>query len=195
MSDQERTYEKIHESFNLLRKVMIDPTRVGIWFEIIRKPGITAKELMQVIDIQKTAMYYHLVKLEESKIVRVEMKKKVKHFFVIINFFELYETSKELKKDYQREFDLFGLYVINSLIQREITRVSSLSDEEIATRKLPLPFVGMWFCSKEKLAEIKGEFNQLFNKIKELDEGEGADTIAHTPMAYFWSIADFEREF
>ena len=89
---------------------------------------------------------------------------------------------------------MFGLYVINSLIQREITRVNSLSDDEIDKRKFPLPSVGMWFCSEEKLTQIKDEFNQLFSKIKELDAGEGADTLAHTPMAYFWSIADFKRK-
>jgi len=193
MNEQEKTYKNMHESFKLLQKIMIDPTRVGIWFEIVRKPGVTAKDLMKVIDIQKTAMYYHLQILEEKKIVRVEIEKKVKHFFVVINFFELYEASKEIQKKYRREFDLFGLYVINSLIQREITRVSSCSDEEIAKRKLPIPFLGMWFCSREKLTQIKGEFNQLFTKIKELDEGEGTDTLAHTPMTYFWSITDFER--
>ena len=193
MNEQEKTYKNMQESFELLQKIMIDPTRVGIWFEIVRKPGVTAKDLMKVIDIQKTAMYYHLQILVEKKIVRVEIEKKVKHFFVVINFFELYEASKEIQKKYRREFDLFGLYVINSLIQREITRVSSCSDEEITKRKLPIPFLGMWFCSREKLAQIKGEFNQLFTKIKELDEGEGTDTLAHTPMAYFWSIADFER--
>lgn len=192
MSEQNETYKKMQESFKLLRKVMIDPTRVGIWFEIVRKPGITAKELMKVIDIQKTAMYYHLVMLEEKKIVRVVMDKKVKHFFVEINFFELYEASKELQKDYRREFDLFGLYVINSLIQREITHINSMTEEEILARKYPMPSIGMWFCSREKLAQVKEEFQTFFNKIKKIDEGEGFDTIAQTPMAYFWSIADFE---
>jgi hypothetical protein len=192
MDVEKTSYKKIHESFSLLQEVMIDPTRVGIWFEIVRKPGITANELMTVIDIKKTAMYYHLTLLEEKKIVRVIKKKKVKHFFVEINFFDLYEAGKELKEGYKREVDLFGLYVINSLVQREITRVSSMSEDDLSARKYPLPFMGMWFCSREKLAHVKEEFTAFFSKINEVDEGEGADTIAHTPLTYFWGIADFE---
>lgn len=194
--------ETIQETINLLQKLMLEPTRVSIWFEILRKPGITAKELMNVINIQKTAMYYHLKKLEEKNVIKGEKKKKKqdkieKHYNIVKNFFELYEEgSKQARKNIDIDFDIFSLLIVNSLLQREINRLfrekKKFRDKnQIRTTKYPISKTGMWFCTEEKLTQIKEEYQKLFSKIIELDEQSDKDTILSATHTYFWGVTDF----
>ncbi|MGC9777730.1 MAG: winged helix-turn-helix transcriptional regulator [Candidatus Heimdallarchaeota archaeon] len=175
-----------------LRTTMLDPTRVAIWFEILRKPKVTAYELMEEINIKKTAMYYHLNLLEEEGIIKGEVVKKQKHYKVLVNFFELYQAAKEFLKDKKRDLDIFSLLIVNSFIQRELNKLRNMSPEEYQKRKYPIAYSGLWFSNREKMEQIKDEYKQLFKKILELDKGEGPNTIAHTPLAYYWGIMDFE---
>ncbi|MHA1221478.1 MAG: hypothetical protein ACTSQB_07070 [Candidatus Heimdallarchaeota archaeon] len=184
--------DDIEKTVKVLRTVMLDPTRVAIWFEILRKPKITAKKLMEIIPIQKTAMYYHLTLLEEQEVVTSETVKKQKHFRTLMNFFELYGSAKQAFKDNHREMDIFSLLVINGFIQRELNRLMKMSPEDYQRDKYPIPYAGMWFCNREKLDLAKNEFKELLNKINDIDTSEGSDTIVHTPLAYYWGILDFE---
>ena len=176
----------------MLRTIMLDPTRVAIWFEILRKPHITAYELMKVINIKKTAMYYHLNLLEAEGILKVKVVKKQKHYEVLVNFFELYQAAKEFLKDKHRDLDIFSLLIISSFIQRELNKLMNMSKDEYQKRKYPITYSGMWFTNREKMEQIRNEYKKLYDKIMELDKGEGPDTVAHTPLAYYWGIMDFE---
>lgn len=182
-------YEKIAK---LLQTTMLDPTRVAIWFEILRQPKITAYELMKKIPIKKTAMYYHLNLLEEKEIIKGEVVKKQKYFQAQKNFFELFLASKELLKENQREMDIFTLLVMNSFTQRELKKLMSMSSEEYELRKYPLPYSGLWFTDRDKLEQVKEEYKKFYNKIQELDRDQGSETIVFTPLAYYWGIMDFE---
>lgn len=186
--------DSIEEIIHILQSVMIDPTRVAIWFEILRKPGITAKELMRIINIKKTAMYYHLNLLEESNIVTYSLEKKLKHYKIRLNFFELFQTKSAKNEMKQRNFDLFSLYIINSLVQREINTILNISEEKYQKRKIPLPHVGMWFCTKEKMIQIKKEYQKLWDKMNMVDEGEGPDDVKNASHAYYWGVVNFEHK-
>ncbi|MHA1155104.1 MAG: winged helix-turn-helix domain-containing protein [Candidatus Heimdallarchaeota archaeon] len=182
-----------NEIFDLIRKVMLDPTRVAIWFEVLRKPGITAKELMNVILIQKTAMYYHLKLLEEHYIIKIKRSEGLKHYHILLNFFDLYEVDKKELKDKEREFQIFSLLIANSLMQREINQLGMMSDKQFQeSKKTPTHKIGMWFCSREKLEMIKQEFSDIWNKIKEVDEKEDTqESIINADFAYYSGLADF----
>jgi hypothetical protein len=196
MSDNEIDFKEIQESVDLLMKLMLDPTRVAIWFEICRKPGIIASQLMKEINIKKTAMYYHLEKLEKNRIIGSETIKGVKHYNIIKNFFEIYGAGDEFIKGKKKEFRLFSLLIVNSLVQREVKRVMNSSEEDIITRPYPIPHIGMWFCSIEKLKMIKEEFQKILRKMTIIDEESttnGYDTIIETPLTYYWGIVDFEK--
>lgn len=179
--------------FALIKKVMLDPTRVAIWFEILRKPGITAKELMKIIAIQKTAMYYHLKILEEHSVISTTRSKGSKHFNIVLNFFDLYQVDKSEFKGNEREFTIFSLLIANSLMHREINEISSMTDKEFKEReKSPIHHIGMWFCTKEKLVKLKEEYQTLWNKIKEVDETEDTqESIVNAEYGYYWGLADF----
>lgn len=192
MAKSKQEAETIQEALNLLQRLMLDPTRVAIWFEILRRPGITAKELMKIIKIKKTAMYYHLEKLERNAVIRTETTKGQKHYRVIKNFFELYERSGEELKGVKKEFNLFSLLIVNSLVQREINRLINSSEEEVRKRKYPISYFGMWFCSREKLELIKEDYKKLFHKIKTIDKDEDKDSIVDAEMTYYWGLVDFE---
>ncbi len=182
-----------HEIFELIRKVMLDPTRVAIWFEVLRKPGITAKELMNVILIQKTAMYYHLKLLEEYSIINVKRSEGLKHYHILLNFFDLYQVDKKELEGKEREFRVFSLLIANSLMQREINQLSMMSERQFKeSEKTPVHKIGMWFCSKEKLDRVKQEFTALWAKIKEVDEKEDTqESIMNADFTFFWGLADF----
>ncbi|HUT82690.1 MAG TPA: winged helix-turn-helix domain-containing protein [Candidatus Bathyarchaeia archaeon] len=192
MVDKTIDQKAIQETARLLQTIMLDSTRVAIWFEILRKPEITANELMTKINIKKTAMYYHLNLLEEKSIIEAVVDKKEKHYHILKNFFELFTTAKEVYLENQRDLDIFNLLVVNSFIQRELNRIQSMSKEDYQRKKYPVSYVGMWFCNREKLEQIKDEYKTLFNKILELDKGEGPETVAHTTLAYYWGLMDFE---
>jgi len=192
MAKGKQETETIQETLNLLQELMLDPTRVAIWFEILRSPSITAKELMNVIKIKKTAMYYHLDKLERNAVISAETAKGQKHYKIIKNFFELYERSGEKLKGKKKEFDLFSLLIVNSLVQREINRLTNSSEEEVKKRKYPISYVGMWFCSREKLELIKEDYRKLFHKIKMIDENEDKNSISDAQITYYWGLVDLE---
>ncbi|MBD3193203.1 MAG: hypothetical protein GF308_21395 [Candidatus Heimdallarchaeota archaeon] len=194
MSKERKNEETIEEAIEKLQKLMMDPTRVAIWFEILRTPGITANELMDIIDIQKTAMYYHLGLLEEENVIDFDLKKKEKHFRVSLNFFSLFTEKRNKGKITEKNTDLFFLFLLNSFIQKEIVRVSNIPDTEYKAKKYPLPKSGMWFCTKEKLTQIKEEYLKLWERIKKIDQGEGPENIVHTPLVYYWGLAIFEEE-
>ncbi len=182
-----------HEIFELIRKVMLDPTRVAIWFEVLRKPGITAKELMNVILIQKTAMYYHLKLLEERSIIKIKRSEGLKHYYILLNFFDLFQVDKKEIEGKEREFRIFSLLIANSLMQREINQLSMMSENQFKeSEKTPVNKIGMWFCTKEKLEMIKQEFAALWNKIKDVDEKEDTqESIINADFTFFWGLADF----
>ncbi|NHJ39492.1 MAG: helix-turn-helix transcriptional regulator [Asgard group archaeon] len=195
MSTNEEKIEEIQESVDLLMKFMLDPTRVAIWFEITRIPGIIASQLMKAINIKKTAMYYHLDKLEESCIIESEIIKGVKHYKVAKNFFKLYGAGDEYIIGKKKEFRLFSLLIINSLVQREVKRVMNSTEEDIITRPYPIPHIGMWFCSKEKLTRLQKDIQKILTEMTSIDNEEAIgeyDTIIKTPLVYYWGIVDFE---
>ena len=193
MSENRLTEKELEEILESLGKLVLDPTRVAIWFEILRKPGKTAKDLMKVIKIKKTAMYYHLNLLEENDIVRGEVIKKQKHYYIKRNFFELYEIKDPLLQEKKREFNLFSLYTLNAFVQRQINKMESMSDQEMHNqKKLPIQRVGMWFCSEEKLDRAKEAYQKFFNRLIEIDEDQSPDTITDTPMTYFWGLVEFD---
>ncbi|MFW9923598.1 MAG: winged helix-turn-helix domain-containing protein [Candidatus Thorarchaeota archaeon] len=187
-TDQEK---KLGETIRLFGKIMDDPTRVAIWFEILRSPEISAKDLMKRINIKKTAMYYHLTILEENEVIDYSLIKKEKHYSIKYNFFDLLVGKSADLKGKEKEVDLFFLYIINSLLQKEITKLRNSPNTEYKREKYPIPLHGLWFCKKEKLEQIKENFYQMWNKIVELDEGEGPETIVNTEMVYFWGLVDF----
>jgi DNA-binding transcriptional ArsR family regulator len=165
---------------------------VAIWFEVLRKPKITAYELMKVIAIKKTAMYYHLGILEKEGIIKGEVVKKQKYYKAALNFFDLYGEAKELLKQNQKEIDTFSLMIINSFIQRELKRLQEMSSEEYSRKKHAIPYTGLWFATQEKIEQVKDEHKQLWDKIIKIDEGEGADAVTNIPLTYFWGIIDFD---
>lgn len=193
MSEKVDDGEIIEETIEKLHKLMMDPTRVAIWFEILRTPDITAKELMKVINIKKTAMYYHLSLLEEEKVIDFTLDGKEKNYHIKLNFFDLFMEKQSKQKVSGKNIDLFFLFLINSFVQKEIIRVSNTAEENYKPKKYPVQRTGMWFCTEEKLEQIKEEYQQLWEKIKEIDQGEEPDMIAHTPLVYFWGLSIFEE--
>jgi predicted ArsR family transcriptional regulator len=189
--DEEK--DTLQKTIIKIQKLIGDPTRVMIWFEIFRNPSITAKKLMQVVDIQKTAMYYHLKNLEEESLISSTQVKGINHYQITTNFFTFFENKdidfSEGKID--KISRLFNLYITNALVQREIRRVAVASETALKQTKYPISHTALWFCKKERLEMVKNEYEKLKQKIIQIDEGSEGDSIEQADYSYYWGVIDF----
>ena len=118
-------------------KLVKDPVKITLWFEILRNPDITAKQLQQKLGMKGTAIYYHLQQLEESKLIDIHIKR-VRNFiqkqYSISDAFIKDKESDSLKimaEKYPKEVRLFELYLMSSLINKQIQRLTRDPDKEL----------------------------------------------------------------
>ncbi|MFX0014441.1 MAG: winged helix-turn-helix domain-containing protein [Promethearchaeota archaeon] len=159
-------------------KLMTNPTRIAIWAEIFRKPGITAKELIKVLDFKKTKMYYNLKEMLKSGLIEAE-EITVKHSLIL----KKYRISKEFEKVLQkreelmekpREIKLFSLFTILTLIQIEIRKTLNTTNEEILESKKKAMeenrfsrVIGLLFYSMDREQQFLDSFYEFLDtKIK-----------------------------
>ena len=113
-------------------KLVNDPIKITLWFEILRNPGISAKKLQKKLRMKGTAIYYHLQQLEESKLIHIETKQ-VRNFiqkeYTISDEFVDDKESGAFKifvKEYPKEVLLFELYLMSSMINKQIRHLTNL---------------------------------------------------------------------
>ena len=111
-------------------KLVKDPVKITLWFEILRNPGITAKQLQKKLGMKGTAIYYHLQQLEENRLIVIHTKQ-VRNFiqkqYNISDKFIKDKESDSLKimaEKYPQVIALFELYLMSSLINKQIQRLT-----------------------------------------------------------------------
>lgn len=72
MNDNEKPVETVIDSKNYL-KMLSDPIRSRILIETLLRGKITAKDLMEILDINRSAISYHLSLMVENNILNVEI--------------------------------------------------------------------------------------------------------------------------
>ena len=173
-------------SFNMIN-LASDPLRISIWFEIQRKPGITAKELMTRLKLEGTNIYYHLKKLEEGKLIVAETKPVPKSnllekfYSVNMEFFAPEEWKARRKigesRKYLKEIYLYTLYFNMFLINKLIIDVQEKSEEEILKliedEKHPMSKV--IFFKKEDLPPVRDKIAELYELTMQVKRDAGRD--------------------
>ncbi len=116
-------------------ELMTNPTKTAIWSEIFRRPGITAKELIEILDFKKTKTYYTLKEMLDSGLIEAEtvtvkqslnLKK-----YRITKEFEKILKNKEILLNKPREMKLFYLFTILALLKVEIRKTLNSTNEEL----------------------------------------------------------------
>ena len=135
--------KKIQFNESEVRELMQDPSRVGIWLEIMRNPLVTIKELEDRLLIKKTTLYYHLNKMQKTRIVLVDKENvpnsnlSINRYSINPDFVEIFSTVmySEISKTDPKESALFILYIFQSMIDQQIRQIMSLTPEEVSERR------------------------------------------------------------
>lgn len=151
---------------------MTNPTRTAIWSEIFRRPGITAKELIQTLKFKKTKIYYNLKamlnsELIEAEVITVKQSFNLKKYRISKDFEKLLKNPQELMEK-PRELKLFTLFTILALLKIEVRKTLNSTNEEIlestseARKANQLSRgVGVLFYSMDREKELLKEFSDF----------------------------------
>ncbi|MFX0209385.1 MAG: winged helix-turn-helix transcriptional regulator [Candidatus Hodarchaeota archaeon] len=157
-------------------KLVKDPVKISLWFEILRNPGITAKELQQKLRMKGTAIYYHLQQLEESRLIQIKTKQVrnfiQKEYHISEEFVEDKETGalKIMAEKYPREVVLFELYLMASMINKQIQRLTKNQEEDLDIERDDS--FGELLLIDEQLV---GKIREKYEEIKALMRAQAKD--------------------
>ena len=177
------------ENINKIMQSMLnDPKSMQIWAEIIignqddtsTRLNFTAKELHSRLDIGKSVLYTRLNNLVQKGVIETQLivkdtkkKKRVPEQTYKINthFNKLYNdliSDHANQIQHIRDYRLFHLYVINSILMREIRILSEQTNEEVAKSVNPDHYYG----KMGTLSEEEHDFmqNELFKIHKALSD-------------------------
>ncbi|UCG00286.1 MAG: helix-turn-helix transcriptional regulator [Candidatus Heimdallarchaeota archaeon] len=182
-------------------ELMTNPTRTAIWSEIFRKPGITAKELIQTLNFKKTKMYYNLKEmlnsgLIEAEVITVKQSLNLKKYRISKEFEKVLKNPQVLIEK-PRESKLFTLFTILALLKIEIRKTLNSTNDEILecilkTRKIKqLPRgIGVLFYSMDREQELLKDFSDfLETKLrKRLKNSIDSGTYEKTYGGFFFGF-------
>ncbi|MFX0052697.1 MAG: winged helix-turn-helix transcriptional regulator [Candidatus Hermodarchaeota archaeon] len=157
-------------------KLVNNPVKISLWFEILRNPGITAKELQQKLRMKGTAIYYHLQQLEESRLIQIQTKQVrnfiQKEYHISEEFVEDKETGalKIMAEKYPREVALFELYLMASMINKQIQRLTKDQEEDLDIEREDS--FGELLLIDERLV---GKIREKYEEIKTLMRAQARD--------------------
>lgn len=156
-----------------------DPIKIGIWFDIMRSDGITAKAIAKKLNLKGTNIYYHLKHLEEKKLIISKtnivegtnlIEKTYRINKKIYGAEERTARSKFIDSPEKiRDAILFQLYHTAFMVGKQIMEVSSLSNKELKEQleNRTLPFIKLMLYNDQ---DIKKAAEILFDSIRSLDK-------------------------
>lgn len=167
---------------------MVNPTKIAIWSEIFRKPGITAKELIEILKFKKTKMYYNLkemldAELIEAEIVTVKESLNLKKYRISSDFGKILQ-NREYIMERPREFRLFQIFTIIALLQVEVRKVLDSTNEDLfaeirKARKEDqlLRGINVLFYSMDREQQLLSDFrdfleSKIANKLRDTIDSE-----------------------
>ncbi|MBD3192628.1 MAG: helix-turn-helix domain-containing protein [Candidatus Heimdallarchaeota archaeon] len=173
-----------------------DPQKVSLWLEILRNPGITAKELKSEIKMEGTAIYYHLKKLEETGLIETKTEQVEgtnlvqKRFYVSSHFFDEKKKGILAKKarENPQKAELLELYLMVSLLNRRIQKITQMTTEEYKEQRARETdsFGEGFFINKKIAKKATTKYYEVREIIKDLSSEE---TIQEsTKKATHWAV-------
>ncbi len=153
-------------------ELMINPTKIAIWTEIFRKPGITAKDLIKRLQYKKTKMYYNLGAMLEKGLIEAEIvhvkQALIQKKYRISKGFEYLLKKPEVLMEKPREFKLFSLFTIVALLQYEINKTLKVTNEDLKseledlrTKNLLPTGANVLFYSMDRQQKLLSEFKEF----------------------------------
>jgi DNA-binding transcriptional ArsR family regulator len=169
------SYSEVNENSNVFGQTLKNHTRAAIFFELVRKPELTATEISKNLGLDVDVVYYHLKLLRKSKLVsdpRVEVKGNYieKYYSLMPGVLEKYINPKKVPYE-QLSTEEFKQLMINALAMLQSTTASSFnrikgadaetiewirSENNALIRQLYLP--------REKYYEALGQIREILDK-------------------------------
>lgn len=203
-----------HQNINKIMNDMLnDPKSMSIWAEILintqskEENNITAKELYERLDINMSVLYTKLNKMVEEGVIEAQLvskdtkkKKRVTEsvYSISKNFIDVYNKlimSLESQNAHVRDYRIFHLYVINSILMREIRILSEKSNEEVAKTINNEHYYGKFgSLSKsehdllqKKLKQVHEELHEFKKKNEDKKEENEEDYLIFDNEYFYYS--------
>jgi DNA-binding MarR family transcriptional regulator len=164
-------------------KLVKDPVKITLWFEILRNPGITAKQLQKKLGMKGTTIYYHLQQLEENKLIDIHTKQ-VRNFIqkqynISDEFMEEKESDslKIMAKKYPKEVALFELYLMSSLINKQIQRLTRDQNEDLDISNQD-SFGELLLIDEEIVNDIREKYDEIKKLIGAQSRNKSFQTLS-----------------
>lgn len=216
MDTQVKQNEKVIDGKNYL-KMLSDPIRSRIMIETLLRGKITAKDLMEILNINRSAISYHLALMVENNVLDVEINEKgrpvksysMKSKKLITNFDDMINSAnKEEKKELLlAKLNLFAgtMQMLGNLSVDAIQQIQNSSTiGDVGTSKhsivdypfnnnkeyfMPLAFK---FLSPEDIKELMDEFIQkTIEKIENLSTRNSNEIIKEGKIPYLMMFSCF----
>ena len=216
MNNNKESVGKVTDSKNYL-KMLSDPIRSRIMIETLLRGKITAKDLMEILNINRSAISYHLGLMVENNVLNVEINeigRPVKSYSMrsrelITNFDELINSATEEEKRelllaklnlFAGTMQMLGNLSVNSIekiqessaIHNVGTSANSIVDYTFKNNKeffIPLAFE---FLSSEDVAELMADFIPLvIKKIHGKSKQKSHETIKEGKIPYLMMFSCF----
>ena len=216
MDSQEISRHAIEDSKNYI-KMISDPIRTRILVETLLRGEVTAKKLMSILDINRSAISYHLGLMVENNILNVkidEVGRPVKRYSVksrdLLNKFDetLNRASEEEKKElllaklnlYAGTMQMIGNLSVDAVKQiNNVDPIQEIGESQNQIVKylfnnkneffIPLIFK---FLSQDQMSELMDEFIQLtIQKIKSIKQVKSAELLKNDKYPYILLFTAF----
>lgn len=168
-----------------------NPTRAAIFYQLIRKPELTATDISKSLDLDVDVVYYHLKLLKKIGLIsepRVVVKRNYieKYYSLRHDFKErllesinlLVAKEKELDVKEFREMIIALFSVVQSIISssiKELKRTNiGILDKIREENRIESKII---FCSEEK-------YNELLNRLRHDVKGEVLESFDPTEKEY-----------
>lgn len=216
MDSQETSTNAIEDSKNFI-KMISDPIRSRIFIETLLREEVTAKTLMSILDINRSAISYHLGLMVENSILNVkidEVGRPIKRYSVkrrdLLDKFDetVNGASKEDKKElllaklnlYAGTMQMIGNLSVDAV--KQIKTADLIEDVGISKNSVveylfnnkselfvPLMFK---FLSQDQIKELMDEFIQLtIQKIKSVKQVKSNDLLKNNKFPYILMFSAF----
>jgi DNA-binding transcriptional ArsR family regulator len=171
-------------------ELLQDPTRFEIYTQTFLRPGITATELLEVVEINRSTLSFHLTKMVDAGILTVSVPDTgrqvksyaLKHQVHKLDIHPQSQSSKFSRKERERllryRINQMGFeFRLASMLIDQLPHPSHGTVENIEVSSSHLSYEtdadtyqllngGLFFDSKEQVLSFMGELEQLVEQYK-----------------------------
>ena len=175
-----------------LPELLADPVRARIYVEVLLNQEITAQELMEVVNINRSTMSHHLSRFVKERVLNVRIEsigRSVKYYSVNPDYSELIIIEGEGTLNVRKRIAFLEsasahLQVISNIIRERAARLKETTTLPRKKKEAPVTFT-ISFISDEEAAIWSEEYSVFEERFRK----RCAKIVKETPSSSFDHIA------